>query len=514
MEGVQKGPVLVETFFTRDRPSPTKNGIRPATTSTPKEPGRPKPTPIRDIPLNNYWNRTTLPLQAGSTGGGGLCPLPPIPDSNARGLPGATNGTAPAPHPQDTPAHGSPAPHDATAPPPPPGPTCTAPAPRGAAIIPWGPASAAPAPRGATTWAHVPCPMSHVPIPLPRPTAPRFPLPTPPIRVPHPQPPPAPLQDPKLGAHPPTPREAPLVVRPRPAGAQPLREVGRGNRQARAAPTSPHLRGLSCPLPLQPRPHHPGARNAADGMGNTPPGRGSGPPHPPHPRKKLAPHRPHHHPTSRARERERAKGRHQAGGRGKDHGDARAPTETGHRGQHITGTRNHRRDTNTGRGEGQEQQHWGKGRPRGRAPGHTPTERRCATPEGLTLPKPHALSNHHETRRDTATQGCRPKRQTTPETHTHQDAPPQPRPNNARTTPGHARQPPQPRGGEGGTPTQLTTESTSQATTATSKPGDHPNHPPQQQQANRHEDTGSEGEKGTGTQHQGRGTTRTRGDGK
>ena len=56
----------------------------------------------------------------------------------------------------------------------------------------------------------------------------------------------------------------------------------------------------------------------------------------------------------------------------------------------------------------------------------------------------------------------RTTRRTTREAHAHQDAPPQPGPDSAETTPGHGHQPPAPTRQEGGTPTRGTTESTAQ----------------------------------------------------
>ena len=65
-------------------------------------------------------------------------------------------------------------------------------------------------------------------------------------------------------------------------------------------------------------------------------------------------------------------------------------------------------------------------------------------------------------------QGTLPHRGTRPttlEAQTHQEAPTQLRPDSALTKPGGAHQPPAPKQGEGGTPTQETTDSTAQRTT-------------------------------------------------
>ena len=124
------------------------------------------------------------------------------------------------------------------------------------------------------------------------------------------------------------------------------------------------VQGLHPPPPKPPKP-------SADGSRQPTPGHGP-----------LAPHRPGHHPTTRAPGRERAKGRPAAREREKAPGDGHVPTRTGHCGEHNTGAGNHGRATNTGSRTGQGPHQYGRGRTRGWAEeGHT-------APEGPRPPHP------------------------------------------------------------------------------------------------------------------------------
>ena len=179
-------------------------------------------------------------------------------------------------------------------------------------------------------------------------------------------------------------------------------------------------------------------------MGSPPPGHGPGPPSPQHPiscaggsrpptpgHGPSTTHRPRHHPTTSTPDRERAKERPTARGRGEAPGDRQAPTETGHRGQQNTGARNHRRTTNTG------EKMWGSmalwERAQGRAQGHKP--RRRGTPHGR---------DRHRPTPPTKSTPCDPKMTrphqgtglTTMEAHARPDALPQPGPDTARCTQG------------------------------------------------------------------------------
>ena len=117
------------------------------------------------------------------------------------------------------------------------------------------PATAAPAPPSASTRATaVPCPQPPPPtnstaLPVHRSADTHPPPPAPATAAPGPQarsPPP-----------PPCPRPPRLVVSPRPAGAPPLGEVGRGSGKACGGAHDPHLRGDPRPHPRQPQQDHP-----------------------------------------------------------------------------------------------------------------------------------------------------------------------------------------------------------------------------------------------------------------